>query len=376
MTALIESRLNATTPHSFNDFNTTVNSTHSDITVIDRIDSILRFSKHLVAVIDRRSNNNHSLAGKYIESLSKDSNTHQQTNIAFLSSTTVLNDIQLRCRIVEQLFTGSMFDPELSLASIIPPLTKNLPVNISIVVEEAQLISTTIIVELSELSFRAKKLGLPLNIVLFGNLDLAKRLATDKETFAKKLTLITSEDGLILNLKKLSNDGFIKNILVKNKAKVLTILLVLSVIISGTWFGIEQHEILPFLNQALQQSDKTLVIKKKHSELEKNNLETKLLEKGGDQLANENTFKLASTREIFNHITGNKEGTLADIETDIIAQPIASSFDIAQQLSISNHIEIPISSSIAGNISGKELGGVDNKSETESVTLMQRLCSL
>lgn len=63
-----------------------------------RVDYILRFSKHAVLVVDQDESIYSQVASQFLGSLDNDHNA------AFITISPKLNDIQIRCRIVEQLF--------------------------------------------------------------------------------------------------------------------------------------------------------------------------------------------------------------------------------------------------------------------------------
>ncbi|MGB0937021.1 MAG: SPOR domain-containing protein [Colwellia sp.] len=341
MTALIKSK----PPTLFNKtLSEALNSTVTEISVISRIDYVLRFSKHLVAVINDNNSIN-TLAGEFIESVSD--KTEQQTNTAFLYASTQLNDIQLRCRLIEQLFGSCMFDPEQSLAHSILQLAKKFTSNICIVIEDAQWLSTSMMVELSHLALQAKQKSIPLDIVVFGDKGLASNLGANKETFAKKLTIISSSNGQILNVKKLGREGIFQNIALQHKGKLAAIVVIITILTSLTWLGIDQYKILPFLNEALQT----------YAKEQNSNTQSTIEVKPVINLNSANTKPLADVTEIYGVIAGgntplntplNKSAN--DKNPDQVKQ-FASASEISQQLILApGNAEPPENDVTPGNI--------------------------
>jgi len=121
--------------------------TLTSISVTARIDYIQRFSKQAVLVIDQDVGVYTQAARQFLISLSKEE-TAQETNVAYVSASTKLNDIQMRCRLIEQLFANTLFDPEKSLAVSILRLSKQNKESITIVVEHAHALSLQIKYEL------------------------------------------------------------------------------------------------------------------------------------------------------------------------------------------------------------------------------------
>eukprot|EP00487_Bulimina_marginata_P005083 TRINITY_DN22483_c0_g1_i1.p1 TRINITY_DN22483_c0_g1~~TRINITY_DN22483_c0_g1_i1.p1 ORF type:complete len:129 (-),score=51.78 TRINITY_DN22483_c0_g1_i1:2-388(-) len=109
MSVLANSAIPSTTPS---------NNTNSvtGISVIARVDYNLRFTKQAVLVVGDDASEYSQLASQY---LSKPLPTHQVNskanaqhyNVAFVAASSKINDIQMRCRLVEQLFANTLFDP-------------------------------------------------------------------------------------------------------------------------------------------------------------------------------------------------------------------------------------------------------------------------
>jgi DamX protein len=98
-------------------------SSNTDISVIARINYNLRFTKQAVFVLGQNTEQYSLLATEFLGNLSTNPSKAQanklseiQLNVAFVSASNKLDDIQIRCRLIEQLFVNTLFDPEQSLA--------------------------------------------------------------------------------------------------------------------------------------------------------------------------------------------------------------------------------------------------------------------
>ena len=159
-----------------------------------RVDYILRFSKQAVLVVDQDEAVYAPIATQYLASL------NGNRNCAFVSSSTRFNDIQIRCRIIEQLFGNTLFDPEQSLAISVINYAKPTEQAISIVIEHAHTLSLQLLHELSQLAELAKKTQLDIHIVMVGSIAAAQLAAKNKVVFKDKLSIVNAEDGQLLSL--------------------------------------------------------------------------------------------------------------------------------------------------------------------------------
>ena len=160
----------------------------SGISVTTRIEYNLRFTKQAVLVVSNNTEQYSQLASQYLVSLSNsalESNTNQ-INVAFVSASAKLNDIQIRCRLVEQLFVNTLFDPEQSLAVSVLKFAKQHGEAITIVVDHAHALSLQIKYELSHLVNQSKKHKLKVNVVIFGLTAAANQLSVNKSLFKNK----------------------------------------------------------------------------------------------------------------------------------------------------------------------------------------------
>jgi DamX protein len=169
------------------------NTSVTKISAHARVDYILRFSKQAILVIDESVEQSGPSASQFLASLP------EQHNAAYISLAAQFNNIQIRCRIIEQLYTGELFDPEISLAVSVINLAKKSQQGISIVLDSAQHLSLQIFHELSQLAAIAKKANLVVNIVMFGSVQAGKTVANNKSLFDNKLTLLSAQSGQLLS---------------------------------------------------------------------------------------------------------------------------------------------------------------------------------
>lgn len=175
----------------------------NDVTTISvnaRIDYILRFSKHLILVVDDNAHQYTALASQYLGSLDQKDNAISPRNVAYLSASTKLNDIQMRCRIIEQLFSNTLFDPEQSLVVSVTKLAKERQQPITIVIEHAQSLSLQLKYELAQLVAVHSKTNLSIDVVLFGAKTAAEEVKTNKSLFKGKLSVIKGQTGQLISL--------------------------------------------------------------------------------------------------------------------------------------------------------------------------------
>ncbi len=159
-----------------------------------RIDYIMRFSKQAVLVVGSESED-YCLAGsQFLGSLPNDHNA------AFLSISSKLNDIQIRCRLIEQLFAEVLFDPEEPLAATVLKLASDKSQVISIVVENVHLLSLQLMHEFCQLAELAAKADRSINVLLLGEEQAGKLVAENKVVFNNKLSIISADSGQLIPL--------------------------------------------------------------------------------------------------------------------------------------------------------------------------------
>jgi len=209
--------------------------------IADRIDYVQRFSKQMILVIDDQSEIYSQLARQYLSSLSQ-TTSKQDMNVAFIAASSKINDIQMRCRLIEQLFANTLFDPEQSLAVSILRLAKQSDDTMTIVVEHAQALSLQIKYELCQLVDVAKKTQGKINVVLFGLEQAAQEVGQNKTIFDKKVSIIEASTGQVLAL---DNTRFKKStpFFTKKVWKIVSAILLTSItIILLFWFVLIEYE--------------------------------------------------------------------------------------------------------------------------------------
>jgi len=182
----------------------------TEISVTARIDYIVRFSKQAVLVIADQIDQYSVIAREFLSTLSSEDanqgfnqNTSSsiQYNVAFISASKQLNDIQMRCRLIEQLFGNSLFDPEQSLVDSLPRLARQQGDVVTIVIEHAQALSLQIKYELSQLVLIAKQNKQAVNVVMFASPEAAIEINQHSNIFKNKLTVIDAESGQLYSRK-------------------------------------------------------------------------------------------------------------------------------------------------------------------------------
>ena len=176
--------------------NTSADSETSSVTSINanaRIDYILKFSKQLVVVVDDNNQGFAGIPGQFLSSLS------EQSNSALVSVSSKLNDVQVRSRIIEQLYPTAHFDSEQTLTQSIVNFYGNSNEHLAIVVEQAHHLSLQIIHELCLLAEIAKKTDKHIDVVLFGDVATGKIIADNQLLFDKKLSIISAQTGQLIS---------------------------------------------------------------------------------------------------------------------------------------------------------------------------------
>lgn len=159
-----------------------------------RIDYILRFAKQSIIVVDDNADVAAQVSSRFVDALP------EEHNAAFLTVSPKLNDIQIRCRIFEQLFGNSLFDPEQSLAISLLNMAKSSNEAISIVVEQAQFLSLQILHELCQLAELAKKTNVSLNVLMSANNNIGSALTGHKALFKNKVSVLSAKTGQLVPL--------------------------------------------------------------------------------------------------------------------------------------------------------------------------------
>ena len=163
------------------------------ISAIARIDYILRFSKQTVMVIDEDTAICSNLGHQFLSNLSS------EQNAAYITMSPKFNDLQVRCRLIEQLFGHALFDPEQSVAVSLINLVKKHQQAVSIVVENAQHLSLQLVHELCQLSEIAKKSDYKISIVLLSTPHGGMKVNQNQPMFHKKLSIISAQTGQLIS---------------------------------------------------------------------------------------------------------------------------------------------------------------------------------
>lgn len=234
-----------------------------------RIDYILRFSKQAVLVIDELSTNYSHIGNLFVGSLPDDHNA------AYISVSAKLDDIQIRCRLIEQLFSDVLFDPEQSLAVSILRLAKGSSQPISVVIDHAQYLSFKLIHELCYLAEISKKAKLNINVVMLGNKQTGIKIFSEKGLFSRRLAIVEAETGQLLNLDnkmfKLASDNFF----LKHAKKIIALLTLILSFAAVAIFFIQPRDLFSF--SALPASTKNQLNQKHNiAENKKRDNKTKL----------------------------------------------------------------------------------------------------
>jgi len=178
-----------------------------------RIDYILRFSKHAVLVIDDDPEVYTNVGNEFLGSLSQDNNA------AFVSLSSKLNDIQIRCRIIEQLFGNTLFDPEQPLSVNVIKLAEAKNEAITIVISNVEYLSLQLSHELCQLAEIAKKLNKTINVLLLGKIQSAINLSNNKHLFDNKVSILSARNGQLISwnssiLKDKKSSGLVKSLII------------------------------------------------------------------------------------------------------------------------------------------------------------------
>lgn len=303
------------------------NNSSSSVTAINanaRIDYILRFSKHLVLVLDEFQEGYADISGQFLSALP------ESHNAAYLALSPKLNDIQIRCRLIEQLFSGAPFDPEQPLLANILGLSSATKNPITIVIENAHFMSLQIMYELSQLADSAKKTNREFNVVLTGEASAGKLVSANQMLFSQKVSMVSAQTGQLISS---SSDIFKESSSIYTFTqfqKLTAIILLLSLASAGAIYTLYQREALSFsgLNEAFA-SAKQSIMSTDEFVVDKNVVSTQLI-KDEPILspAEEMTAALSATNdEILSAITNDNigEGTVpiatpADINSVLLSE--------------------------------------------------------
>lgn len=209
----------------------------TNISATARVDYIQRFSKQAVLVVHDDYQVSADVGHQYIAQLPAQSNT------AFVSISSKHNDIQIRCRIVEQLFGQQAFDPEVSLAVSLINQLKQESQKLTIVIANAQHLSLQLLHELTQLCEIAKKSDFLVSVLMLSNMETGQTVALHKDLFAKKLSILAADSGQLISINDASFRASGSQFLTKNVSRWLIIFVVLFAIGAAIIYGLTQVEI-------------------------------------------------------------------------------------------------------------------------------------
>lgn len=201
------SKSNSEKSHLAKHVHNSVNNSTTDISVISRIRYNLRFTKQAIFVVGQTVEQYTERANEFLVNLSHSNAQHDDpktkdsdSNIAYLSASNKLDDIQIRCRLIEQLFANSLFDPEQSLAVTLIKFAEQQQHAISIVIEHGHALSLQIKYELCQLVNAAKQRKKTVNVIMFGLLSAGQEFSANKNLFKNKLTIIDGLSGQVISV--------------------------------------------------------------------------------------------------------------------------------------------------------------------------------
>jgi len=182
MSALAQSKINQTQSSSV-----------TTISAAARVDYILRFSKQAVMVIDDDISLCSEVGTQFLANLS------DEQNAAYISVSAKLNNLQVRCRIIEQLFGNVLFDPEQSVAVSLINLVKQSNQAVTIVIDNAHYLSLQLLHELSQLAEIAKKADYQINVLMLALPEVGTTIRQHQSLFTKKLSIVSAQTGQLIS---------------------------------------------------------------------------------------------------------------------------------------------------------------------------------
>ncbi|PKG83149.1 hypothetical protein CXF85_11470 [Colwellia sp. 75C3] len=319
------------TPQGLTESDSTLVDGNIGISVTSRIDYNLRFTQQAVLVVGNNAEQYSQLASQFLVNLSTVKPSagelaHQDNhiNVAFVSASSKLNDIQIRCRLIEQLFVNTLFDPEQSLAVSVLRFAKQHGEAISIVIDHAHALSLQVKYELCQLVNLAKKSKLTINVVLFGLTEAAQQLAINKSLFKNKMAIIDAATGQVISLddNKIMLKKDVSPLSLGQKVSLVSAMLLVAVALFWIYLLIAED----VNQQTFSSTDQTVL--EKHSE--QTLLPTKLTDSSGNKPARQMQKK---------HKTEVMESSLALTASEVIN--LATSEEINQAL-MANILVAPI----------------------------------
>ncbi|WP_426369570.1 SPOR domain-containing protein [Pseudocolwellia sp. HL-MZ7] len=310
-----------------------------------RIDYILRFSKHAVLVIDDDPEVYTNVGNEFLGSLSQDNNA------AFVSLSSKLNDIQIRCRIIEQLFGNTLFDPEQPLSVNVIKLAEAKNEAITIVISNVEYLSLQLSHELCQLAEIAKKLNKTINVLLLGKVQAGINLSGNKHLFENKISILLAANGQLISW----NASILKN--KKNKGRIQNTLITLAIVVLMCSLGFMFYSSGFNSNDILDDAESIQGKAANKNEYKKAFVQTNKIG-DGNTLAEEQELKpaIATAKEVFQFLINEK--TLV----------INESIDVAentQKAIVEEGTDIVIQPESIGNTESEVVDTIGNKSKAE-----------
>jgi len=314
----------------------------TNISATARIDYIQRFSKQAVLVVHEDYQVSADIGHQYIAQLPPQSNT------AFVSVSSKHNDIQIRCRIVEQLFTQQAFDPEVSLAVSLINQLKAEPQKLTIVIANAHHLSLQLLHELTQLCEVAKKSDCLISVLMLSNIEAGKTVALHKDLFAKKLSILAADSGQLVSINDASLKAGRNQFLSKTLTRWLLIFSTLFAIGAAIIFALTQIEVNNSVAESVDKQNTFIELKTSDEAVESN--------------ATADTVELASTQDILAALSGeayqpetvkNKAETVNPASTHDILNAVLTNEESTQEAVNESTDEAKIEST-TGNITQRE----------------------
>jgi DamX protein len=289
------------------------------ISAIARVDYILRFSKQAVMVVDEQIALCSSVGSQFLSNLSSDHNA------AYISMSAKLNNLQVRCRIIEQLFGNTLFDPEQSIAVSLINLVKKHQQPVSIVIDNAHLLSLQLTHELCQLAEIAKKSDHHISILMLSTPQGGLKICQNQTLFHKKLAIISAQSGQLISHNSKQFKPPINYLAITPMKKWIAFFLVLALVAAGSVYLLFKRDVFAF-SVTISQLATSQPMTKMHSR----------------QVSDTFVSVPADANAI---MTGSQQASVNDILTSIVEGPIDNKVneqklpEKAQPIDIINAIE-------------------------------------
>lgn len=270
----------------------TPNQSVTNISVHARVDYTLRFSTPAVYVLGEDASAYSHVASHYIGSIDN------ERNVAFIACSSQLNNIQIRCRIVEQLFGDQLFDPEQPLSVSIINLMKKQVQPLAIVLEHSQFLSLQITHELCQLAQIAKKSQLDIQVLMVGTAETGYLIGENALLFKDKVTIVQSDNAQLINLQSKVLKRPSSFIALPKSVKVISSFALFSGLVLAATYALWQLDVVNFsslpsmTHNQPQDSTNEMVLANQKSNLNGNNASI------------QQPIVSASTQDILNAING------------------------------------------------------------------------